>query len=100
VAANVKVTAICAIRPVRMMVRISPNRSAPAAAKMSTPARVGTATLATRGDTAARITSIQTPDQIAAHRVRPPARLFSAVWPTEPPTGRPPNNPDTRLPAP
>jgi hypothetical protein len=56
--------------------------------------------LATSGDTAARITSIQAPDQIAAHRVRPPALTFSAVWPTEPPTGRPRKNPDTRLPAP
>ena len=61
---------------------------------------MGTAILATSPENRARITSSQTPDQIAAHRVRAPTDTFSAVWPTEPPTGMPRKNPEARLPAP
>ncbi len=70
------------------------------AAKMRIAPSVGMATLATSPEKAARITSIHTPDQISAHRVRAPALLLSAVWPTEPPTGTPRKNPDARLAAP
>ena len=67
------------------------------AAKMRIAPSVGAATLATSPENRARITSIHTPDQIAAHRVRARAVTFSAVWPTEPPTGRPRKKPETRL---
>ena len=47
-----------------------------------------------------RISSIQMPEKIDAQRVRPPAATFSAVWPTEPPTGWPRNSPEAMFPIP
>ena len=67
---------------------------------MSTAERVGSATLATTPENAARIAIIHRPDQIDAQRVLAPAATFKAVWPTEPPTGCPLKNPDARLPTP
>jgi hypothetical protein len=46
------------------------------------------------------VTSIHPPHPIAAHRVRAPALTLSAVWPTDPPTGRPRKKLETRLAAP
>ena len=84
----------------RRMVAISPGRSEPMAAKMRMAPRVGTAIFATSPEKMARMTSIHTPDQIAAHRVRPPTVTLSAVWPTEPPTAMPRKKPAARLPSP
>ena len=100
VATKVAAIAICEIRPVRQIVASSRGRSDPIAAKMSTAASVGMATLPTIPANATRMTTIQMPDQIAAHRVRAPAATLSAVWPTEPPTGWPRNRPDARFPTP
>ena len=43
---------------------------------------------------------IHSPLLMAAHLERAPAATLSAVWPTEPPTGWPPKNPEARLPRP
>ena len=56
---------------------------APIAAKISTAASVGIATLPTTPAKAMRMTSIQMPDQIAAQRVRAPAATLRAVCPTD-----------------
>ena len=72
----------------------------PAAAKIRTAASVGIATCPTTPENATRISSIQIPDQIEAQRLRAPAARFSAVCPTEPPTGCPLNRPLAMLPTP
>ena len=100
VAAKVVITTTCEMRPVRRMVATSPGRSEPMAAKMRMALRAGTAIFATSPEKMTRITSIQTPDQIAAQRVRLPPATLSAVCPTEPPTGMPRKKPAARLPAP
>lgn len=79
VAANVVMTAICEVSPVRKMVATSATRSEPTAAKMRIAPSVGRATLATSPEKATRITSIHSPDQMDAHRVRAPDLTFSAV---------------------
>ena len=69
------------------MVASSWGLIAPIPAKISTAASVGMATSPTTPAKAMRMTSIQMPDQIAAHLVRAPAATLRAVCPTEPPTG-------------
>ena len=94
VAAKVVTAATCEVRPVRMMVATSRGRSEPMAAKMRMAPSVGTAIFLTSPEKRARMTSIHTPDHIAAHRVRPPTLTLSAVWPTEPPTAMPWKKPE------
>ena len=89
VATNVMAIASCDVRPVRQIVMTAPVRSEPTAAKISSAARVGIATAPTIPEKTARITTIQSPDEIAPHRVRAPAVRLTAVCPTEPPTGWP-----------
>ena len=79
VAANVVMTTTCEMRPVRRIEATSPGRSEPTAAKIRIAPSGGTATFATSPEKTARITSIQTPDQIDAQRVLPPAATLSAV---------------------
>ena len=70
------------------------------AATIRIAASVGIATTPTIPANKARITSIQMPEKIDAHRPRVPALTFRAVWPTEPPTGIPLKKPEAMLPAP
>ena len=60
----------------------------------------GMATWPTRPESAMSMASIQTPEKMAAQRVRAPAAAFSAVWPTEPPTGWPRTRAAAMLPMP
>ena len=79
---------------------ISPGRSDLTAAKISTAPSVGIATAPTSPDSATRITSIHSPAKTDDKRLQAPADTFSAVDPTDPPTGVPWNSPETRLPTP
>ena len=79
---------------------ISPSRSDLNAAKMSTAPNVGMATMPTRPDSATRTTSIHSPANTDAQRLRAPADTFRAVDPTDPPTGVPRKSPEARLPTP
>ena len=76
---------------------MSPNRNDITAAKISTAASVGIGTSPTTPDNATRMSSIQMPAKIDAHRLLAPAATFSAVLLTDPPTGVPWKNPDARL---
>ena len=76
---------------------MSPKRSDITAAKISTAASVGIGTSPTSRARASRMTSIQTPAKMAAHRLRAPAATFNAVLLTEPPTGVPWKMPDARF---
>ena len=80
--------------------RSGPRRSELAAAKISTAASVAIGISPTTPENRTRISSIQMPEKIDAQRVRPPAATFSAVWPTEPPTGWPRNSPEAMFPTP
>jgi hypothetical protein len=100
VARKVAAMAICEFGPVRQTAPISPTRSEPTAAKMSSAARVGMATAPTIPEKTARMRTIHSPEKIEAHRVRAPAAWLRAVWPTEPPTGWPRKRPAPMLPKP
>ena len=89
VARNVVTMAIVGLAPVRSAMRISSGFTELTAAKMRMAPSEGIATLPTSPDSATRMASIQMPEKMAAQRVRAPAAAFSAVWPTEPPTGWP-----------
>ncbi len=67
----------------RRMLWICPTRTDPMAATMSTAASVGIATTPTTPENATRITSIQIPEKIDAHRSTAPALTLRAVWPTD-----------------
>jgi hypothetical protein len=100
VATNVATIATREIGPVRQMTRNSSTLIVLTPATISSPARAGMGTASTSGPSATRITSMNTPDRIAAHRALAPPLTLSAVRPTDAPTGMPLNSPKAAFAAP
>ena len=85
------------LRPAWATLQISAGFKDLMAAKTRNAARVGSRTYPTADEKATKTSATPTPDQIAAHRLLARTLAFSAVAPTEPPTGCPPNSPAARL---